>query len=150
MRKKIFLILFIGVIGMLVFNSNVYALDVSCPALGNVVVDQKIADIVKLIIKVIQIAVPVLLVIFGSFDLVKGLIAQKEDEIKKGQQTLVKRLIAGAIVFFVIALVKLLITAVAGDNDDIWSCACQFISDNCASSEPVERNNGASNNGQIE
>ena len=149
MRKKVFLILFTGVIGMFIFNSNVYALDVSCPALGNVVVDQKIADIVKLIIKVIQIAVPILLVVFGSFDLVKGLIAQKEDEIKKGQQTLIKRLIAGVIVFFVIALVKLLISAVAGD-DDIWSCACQFISDNCASSEPVENNNGATNNGQIE
>lgn len=149
MRKKIFLIFFICVIGMLIFNSNVYALDVSCPALGNVVIDQKIADIVKLIVKVIQIAVPVLLVVFGSFDLVKGLIAQKEDEIKKGQQTLIKRLIAGVIVFFVIALVKLLISAVAG-NGDIWNCACQFIGDDCASSEPVEHNNGAINDGQNE
>lgn len=150
MRKKIFLALFIGIVTVVAFSSNVYAFDVNCTALGsNVIIDQKIADIVKLIIRVIQIAVPVLLVIFGSFDLVKGLIAQKEDEIKKGQQTLIKRLIAGVIVFFVIALVKLLVSAVSG-NSDIWDCACQFIGNNCNSSEPVEHGSGASNNGQIQ
>lgn len=149
MRKKIFLLLFVGILGMVVFKGNVYATDVVCPGLSDVKIDEQIVKIVRLIVKVIQIAVPVLLVVFGSIDLVKGLIAQKEDEIKKGQQTLVKRLIAGVIVFFVIALVKLLISAVSHDSD-VWSCACQFISDDCGSSEPVESNNGATNNGQIE
>ena len=146
MRKKYVLALLIGIIGMISFSANVYAFDVTCPGLGNeIVIDQKIADIVQLIIKIIQIAVPVLLVVFGSIDLVKGLIAQKEDEIKKGQQTLIKRLIAGVIVFFVIALVKLLMSAVSG-NSDVWNCACQFIGGSCESNEPAEKDNGAIGN----
>ena len=100
---------------------------------------------VTLIIKVIQILVPVLLIIFGLIDLAKAVMAQKEDEIKKGQQTLIKRLIAGVIVFFVIALVKLLMSAVSG-NSDVWNCACQFIGGSCESNEPAEKDNGAIGN----
>ena len=49
-------------------------------------------------------------------DLGKAVMAQKEDEIKKGQQTFFKRLIAAAIVFFVFIIVKLLINLLAGDD----------------------------------
>lgn len=123
--KKILLVALIGFISIFAFQSNVYA-DISCSALPNVSIDESIPNIVSTIIKAIWIIVPVLLVVFGSIDLVKGLISQKEDEIKKGQQTFVKRLIAGVIVFFVIAIVKLLIGAVSQD-DNIMSCACYFF-----------------------
>ena len=91
-------------------------------------IDVKLPNMVHTIILVIQIAVPVLLVIFGMLDLFKGIMAQKEDEIKKGQQTFIKRLIAAAIIFFVVVIVKLLIGFVAGDDEStIMNCANCFI-----------------------
>lgn len=100
-------------------------------------IDVKIVNAVHMIILVIQIVVPVLLVVFGSIDFLKAVIAQKEDEIKKGQQTFIKRLIAGIIVFFVIAVVKLIISFAAGDDKDtILQCAnCFFNGANSTSGE---------------
>lgn len=98
-------------------------------ALGsNVQIDTKFTTITHTVILIIQIAVPVILVIFGMIDLMKGIMAQKEDEIKKGQQTFVKRLLAAAIVFFVVAIVKLIFTFVADDkNGNMLNCANCFI-----------------------
>ena len=98
-------------------------------ALGsNVQIDTKFTTITHTVILIIQIAVPVILVIFGMIDLMKGIMAQKEDEIKKGQQTFVKRLLAAAIVFFIIAIVKLVFTFVADDkNGNMLNCANCFI-----------------------
>ena len=91
-----------------------------------------IPKIIHIIYLVIQIAVPVVLVIFGSLDLFKGLYSQKDDEIKKGQQTFVKRLIAAAIVFFVFMIVKLFVGAVAdSDKNQIVKCAECFIENEC-------------------
>ena len=68
-----------------------------------------IMSVVKSILTVIQIAVPVLLIIMGSLDLMKAVMAGKEDEIKKAQNTFVKRAIAAIIVFFIPLIVSLII-----------------------------------------
>lgn len=87
-----------------------------------------IQSIVSTIILAIQIAIPVLLIIFGMFDLGKAVVASKEDEIKKGQQLFIKRLISAVLVFFVIFIVKVLINLVAsGSSNEIWDCADRFI-----------------------
>ncbi len=124
-KKKILLFSLLVFVALFAFKANVYA-DVKCEALPDVVIDDSIPNVVSIIIKVVQIVVPVLLVVLGSIDLIKGVIAQKEDEIKKGQQTFIKRLIAGVLVFFVIAIVKLIIGALP-DNDSILNCACHFF-----------------------
>lgn len=88
----------------------------------------KIAHIISLAILLIQIVVPILLIIWGMLDLGKAVMAQKEDEIKKGQQTFVKRVAAAVIVFFVIVIVKLVVGLVADDGniidciDDVLNC----------------------------
>ena len=73
---------------------------------------------------------PILLIIFGSIDLVKGITAQKEDDMKKGQQLFIKRLIAAFIIFFVFTIVKVVVS-IASDNAEIINCAECFISNNC-------------------
>ena len=97
--------------------------------LPNVVIDTKIPNAVHTIITVIKIAVPVVLVIFGMMDLFKGITAQKEDEIKKGQQILIKRLITAAIVFFVISIVQVIISVAAGSSSEegLWDCVNCFL-----------------------
>jgi hypothetical protein len=77
----------------------------------------------------IKVVVPILLVIFGMLDLFKGITAQKEDEIKKGQHTFIKRIISAAIVFFVVSIVQLLISFVATYKNEkgLMNCANCFI-----------------------
>ena len=64
----------------------------------------------------------------------KAVASQKEDDIKKGQRNLLSRCITAAIVFFVVAIVQLLmgiISNATGDND-IVDCVCKFIgANNC-------------------
>ena len=87
--------------------------------------------IVSTAITLIQIGVPIILIIWGMMDLGKAVMAQKEDEIKKGQQTFIKRIIAAVIVFFVIVVVKLVVSIIAPEEDTISSCIDCFISGNC-------------------
>jgi len=88
--------------------------------------------VISIIYTVIQIAVPIVLVIMGSLDLMKGITAQKEDEMKKGQQMFIKRLVSGVLVFIVFIAVKLVISLVAdGSSVKIMQCADCFISNNC-------------------
>ena len=96
-------------------------------------IPSSIPKVTHIVYIVIMIAVPVVLVLFGMLDLIKGVAAQKEDEIKKGQQILIKRLIAAALVFFVFTIVKLVIDF-AGDNSSgkIISCTECFINNKCA------------------
>lgn len=126
MKKKIFLLIVVALVGIFAFNSSVYAKDISCAALPDAVIDESIPNLVSTIIRIIQIVVPVILVVLGMMDFLKGVMAQKEDEIKKGQQTFIKRAIAGVLVFFVIAIVKFLFSQISGD-DDVMSCVSCFL-----------------------
>ena len=78
---------------MFFLTENVFARSFQCDALEGVVFDEQVPHIIKYVLLIIQILVPIFLVIFGSIDLFKGVYAQKEDEIKKGQQIFIKRLI---------------------------------------------------------
>lgn len=133
MKKKIFMLIVIIMIMMSVVQP-VFAKNITdCNTILNgAAIDEKIPNTVRTIIVVIQIAVPILLVVFGMMDLVKAVMGQKEDEIKKGQQTLVKRIVAAILVFFVIAIVKFVISLVADkDKPGFNSCVDCFLNGTC-------------------
>ena len=90
----------------------------------------KIIYVIHLIVQLIQYGVPLLLIIFGMLDLGKAVIASKEDEIKKGQQLFIKRLIAAIIVFFVVAVVKLVVGLAADDSENIVGCIDAIVNYN--------------------
>lgn len=86
--------------------------------------EPEIVTLVHNIIIIIKIAVPIALVIFGMIDFSKGVMAGKEDEVKKGQNTFIKRLIAGAVVFLMISLTQLVISVFDKDsNGQFLECA---------------------------
>jgi hypothetical protein len=87
------------------------------------ILDKDLVNFIHNIIVILKIAVPILLVIFGMIDFAKGVTAGKEDEIKKGQDIFIKRLIAAACVFFVVTIVQLVMSLVSSDDDSFWSCA---------------------------
>jgi len=95
---------------------------------GILTMDIMIPEIIGLIVTLIKIGVPVLLIVFGMLDLGKAVMAQKEDEIKKSQQTFLKRLLSAALVFFVIMIVQVIFNLVAKDNNgNMWDCISCFI-----------------------
>ena len=91
-----------------------------------------IFNVVSLIVKGVQIVVPVLLIIWGMIDFAKAVIASDEDKIKAAQKTFIKRLIAAVIVFLTVTIVQLVVKLVgevggAGNDDGIWNCVDKFI-----------------------
>ncbi len=83
--------------------------------------------LVSTIVLIIKIAVPIVLIIFGMMDLLKSAVAAKEDEIKKGQQTFIKRLVTGAIVFLVISIIQILIRFLSSGEPSVIQCFNCFI-----------------------
>lgn len=98
----------------------------------SLIIDSMIPNLVTTAVNIIKIVIPILLIIYGMLDLGKAVMAQKEDEIKKGQQTFVKRIVAAVIVFLVVFIVQIVFNLVAGDGSDsnresMWHCIDCFI-----------------------
>ncbi len=93
----------------------------------------KVLQISNTVINIMQIAVPIILILLGSIDFVKAVSSQKEDDIKKAQGMFIKRLILGALVFFIVVIVKLLLSAIGANDDGIWGCVECFVNNasNC-------------------
>lgn len=83
--------------------------------------------LVHAVIVAIKVIVPILLIIFGMLDLGKAVVASKEDEIKKGQSTFIKRAVTAVIVFFVIQIVQLVISFVSSRDNDVMNCFNCFV-----------------------
>ena len=94
-------------------------------------IDNDLAGLIHTVIVILKFGVPLLLIIFGMLDFAKGVIASKEDEIKKGQQVFIKRLISAIILFFVVTIVQLAIGLADDSSDDgIWDCAQLIMNGN--------------------
>jgi len=126
---------------------NILALESSNATLCNgVLIPNQLFNAVALIIRIIQIAVPILLVIFGMIDFAKSVVAKSEDDVKKYRKNFTSRLVSAIIVFLIVWIVQLAVSLVSSVEDktneegqtisDIWSCSKKFINgiDNTSSS----------------
>ncbi len=87
----------------------------------------EITNITATIYTIIKIGVPLLLILFGMWDFGKSVMAGKEDEIKSNQKLFIKRLIAAAVVFLILAIVQLILGLVTTENEGIMSCIKQIL-----------------------
>ena len=71
----------------------------------------------KGVFPILQIGVPIILIVLGTLDLAKAVIASEEKQVKEAQSKLIKRCIYAAAVFFVTTLVTLLMNIVAKGAD---------------------------------
>ena len=116
--------------------SNLNTEKVSCG--GGMVehIPKSVVNTTNITYNIIQVVVPIILVIMGMITLIKSITAGKDDEIKKAQMAFVKKLIVGALVFFIFVIVKLLISVVAdaSDKGNIMKCAnCFLNNEDCVS-----------------
>ncbi len=130
MKKKIYIV-FISALSFFSL-SPVYAKTkvVTCGKIKEL--PYKVLQLSNTGINIIQIIVPIILVVMGAIDFLKAISSQKEDDIKKAQSTFIKRLIMGALVYFIIVIVKFIISII-GNDDSIWGCVECFVVDagNC-------------------
>ena len=101
--------------------------DVLGCVIGTATIPAEITNIFKFIIALIKFGVPVLLVIWGSWDLGKAVMAQKEDEIKNAQKLFIKKLVIAVCVFLVPTFISLAVGIVdqnaskSGGNAGCWT-----------------------------
>lgn len=139
MKKKIKFIAFFAIINCLFLDfvsaetyNNFTSSYTSCGNGYLKKIPTAIPATISIIYTAIQIAVPIVLVIFGMIDLFKGITASKEEEMKKGRQMFIKRLVLAALIFFIFVGVKLLVSFLADDNSSkILSCTECFIRNSC-------------------
>lgn len=83
-----------------------------------------IIGIAKKILTILQIAIPIALLIFGTMDLGKAVMAGDEKEIKAATGVLIKRVIAAVAVFLLILIVSVVTGWVGGDEwKNCWRAA---------------------------
>lgn len=83
-------------------------------------------QLVGRILTIFKIVIPILILIFGMIDLGKAVIASKDDEIKKAAKSLLMRVIAGLVIFFIPTLIGFVFTIVDAFNEvnnDYQTCA---------------------------
>ncbi len=75
----------------------------------------------KGIMPLIQIGIPIVLIVLGTVDLGKAVIASDDKEIKAAQGRLIKRVLYAAVIFFMVTIVGLVfnIVATSGTNDGV-------------------------------
>ena len=85
-----------------------------------------LVKVVVALIKVLMILIPIALIVYGTIDLGKAVIASDEKEVKAAQSRLIKRFIYAALIFFVPVLVSAVMTVIAkggeGDTSSWESC----------------------------
>lgn len=96
-------------------------------------IPQQIVQIIHLIYNAIRIAVPLILVLVGMFDMGKAITQQKEDEIKKAQNLLVRKAVAAGLVFLIVSLVGLVFSVASGEetSGETWKCVDALLSGKC-------------------
>ena len=131
MKKKLmFIILFM--LGLVVISTeNVLAAGVtSYVSCGSTALPSEIAGIIRAVFLILQICVPIGIIVMGSLDFAKAVIASDADKIKKNQKKFITRLITGALVFFVFVIVKFAIRITDTTSGGYANCLNCLINSN--------------------
>lgn len=85
-----------------------------------------IIGVVKKVLSILQIGIPIALLIFGTIDLGKAVMAGDEKEIKGATNLLLKRIIAAVAVFLLFLIVSVVTGWVGGDDwKTCWNSAAK-------------------------
>ena len=83
------------------------------------------------------IVAPIILIIFSVVALLKAVVAQKTEEIMKARTTLLKKLLATALIYLVAGVTQFVFTQAAseGERDTLANCiSCFLYNSHCAES----------------
>ena len=75
---------------------------------GTVVRPASLAYLIDQALTYVRIIVPILIILLGTLDLAKAVVASKEEQIKKAREDFAKRVAMGVVIFFVPTLVNII------------------------------------------
>lgn len=104
-----------------------------------------IAPVTRVSILLLQIFLPLAIILIGSMDFLKAVIAADQEKIKKNQHQFLNRLKAGLIFFFIITGFKFIVSLVADNSDNVLDCVDCLISDKESCGEITKENPYLSN-----
>lgn len=84
---------------------------------------KEIWQFVGTIVTIFKIVIPVLIIILGSIDLGKAVVASDDKAIKSATGILVKRIIMGVVIFFIPTIVRALFNLFTGGQASIEDAA---------------------------
>ncbi|MBQ9853638.1 MAG: hypothetical protein IJO57_01225 [Bacilli bacterium] len=107
--KKILIMFYTGIATFLSFHNKVFAADkVDC--------DGETMKYIREVFTWVKIAIPIILILTGSMDFIKAIVASDDQKMKKAQKDFITRLIVGAVIFFVPSILELLLSMIGIDN----------------------------------
>lgn len=89
----------------------------------------ELSELSRNIINLIQLFVPVIIIITGIVELAKSVIAGDEKKMDEAKPKLLRKFIAGIIIFLVFAIVKLGIGFLGSNSSGFLECASYFINE---------------------
>lgn len=101
-----------------------------------------IAPVTRMAVLMLQIVLPLAIILVGSIDFLKAVIASDQEKIKKNQHQFLNRLKAGLIFFFVFTGFKFIVSLVVDSNESkgVLTCVDCLISDETSCGEVEETN----------
>lgn len=72
--------------------------------------DPELVSTIQQIFDIVRLIVPIILILFGSMDFGKAVIANDQDALKKAASSFLKRAVAAVIIFFLPAIIRYLLT----------------------------------------
>lgn len=86
-----------------------------------------VIGIARRVVRVLQIAIPIILIIWGSIDMGKAIIEGKEDKIKEKQKPFFKRIVTAVLVFLIPWIVDVVIGLVGSDDwKECWNASKNY------------------------
>ncbi len=87
---------------------------------------EAIFKLIGVVINILKIAIPIIIVLLAILDLGKAVMAGEEKQIKEAQKMLLKRIIYGVAIFFVVTILQVVFNLI-GQSDytssRCWECA---------------------------
>ncbi len=83
---------------------------------------KEIWALIGTIIQIIRIAIPILIVLLGTIDLGKAVVAGDDKKIKEAQGMLIRRIIYGVAIFFVLVIVQTIFGTLGGRDTANGKC----------------------------
>lgn len=111
---------------MVRIDSQGSVINVDCKAIfGDKDNENSLAYLIDSILSYVRIIVPILLILLGTIDIGRAVVASKEDEMRKAQSTFIKRAIAAVCVFLVPALINVIMNLadIAWQGEDYNYCS---------------------------
>jgi len=116
-------------------------------------IPHEVPGLFSFFVNLFKIAAPIILIIVSIISLLKALSASSEDEIKKAQKGLIKKIIAGVMVFFIISIVQFVVLKVAdtddsegtSEADNLSECLTCFLNNDCGSNSYYKTSVGGYN-----